>query len=450
MRRVAFMLLSVGAALGCRGAARSEATAPDAGTGNVEETAPDAGESDHEPVAMTLDPNAAALCGGRGEPCCTGTMIPCGVQLACDAATATCVLPSSAAEGSQLCSREEDCAAGQLCCFGGLLGTCQPLAAGEDCALPDLAVYSYAPPFVGEMSPPGTAYGEGYGFVANYQCTQEKQCLGGPGPRRVLRVSLLVANVGQADLILGRPGATPGVKRAACDGAPYVENYVRFELLDSSRAVVVRGEGLMPASCAFGTAGPTVFDCGFLGLRRGMSELYDSGWSDCQWIDITDTPAGEYTLRVRVNPDRVLHEASYTNNTVEMPVSLPTFDPLGPCSPADEVIRSGFADDVWCEWQLPSARRGLGCNPGDLVQLSCPDCGGDPMLRICEGTEACSASEAWAFGIGDFFAENTCPTSQFFCPPSGVYSVLAHAGFSSTSATCDLAPQAGSDAGTPL
>jgi hypothetical protein len=71
------------------------------------------------------------------------------------------------------------------------------------------------------------------------------------------------------------------------------------------------------------------------------------------------------------------------------------------------------------------------------------------MLRICEGTEACSASEAWAFGSGDSLADNSCPTSEFSCPPSGVYSVLAHAGFFSTSAACDLAVQARTDAGTP-
>ena len=38
---------------------------------------------------------------------------------------------------------------------------------------------------------------------------------------------------------------------------------------------------------------------------------------DCQWIDISDVPAGTYILRQTVNPDRLTAETDYKNNVVE-------------------------------------------------------------------------------------------------------------------------------------
>lgn len=37
---------------------------------------------------------------------------------------------------------------------------------------------------------------------------------------------------------------------------------------------------------------------------------------DCQWIDITDVPPGDYQLRLAVNPDQKVSELSYDNNDV--------------------------------------------------------------------------------------------------------------------------------------
>ena len=45
-------------------------------------------------------------------------------------------------------------------------------------------------------------------------------------------------------------------------------------------------------------------------------DLYGS-YLDCQWIDVTDVPAGKYILRQTVNPDRLGVESDYRNNVAE-------------------------------------------------------------------------------------------------------------------------------------
>jgi hypothetical protein len=41
------------------------------------------------------------------------------------------------------------------------------------------------------------------------------------------------------------------------------------------------------------------------------------GWSlDCSWLDVTGIPAGDYILKITVNPERRIAEQSYTNNQI--------------------------------------------------------------------------------------------------------------------------------------
>jgi hypothetical protein len=63
------------------------------------------------------------------------------------------------------------------------------------------------------------------------------------------------------------------------------------------------------------------FDCTNQGIQRGWSDLYGNGL-DCQWLDITDVPAGNYQLTATVNPNRSLEEVSFDNNTSTVPVTI--------------------------------------------------------------------------------------------------------------------------------
>lgn len=58
------------------------------------------------------------------------------------------------------------------------------------------------------------------------------------------------------------------------------------------------------------------------GISVGWADLY-SRFLDEQWVDVTGLPAGEYTLEVEVDPDRLLREATRDNNIAALQVTLP-------------------------------------------------------------------------------------------------------------------------------
>ena len=64
------------------------------------------------------------------------------------------------------------------------------------------------------------------------------------------------------------------------------------------------------------------YDCSDQGIQAGWSDLYGNSL-DCQWLDITDVPAGAYSLEVTVNPTRAFPEETFDNNTTTIPVTIP-------------------------------------------------------------------------------------------------------------------------------
>nr|XP_046176927.1 protein-lysine 6-oxidase-like [Oncorhynchus gorbuscha] len=56
------------------------------------------------------------------------------------------------------------------------------------------------------------------------------------------------------------------------------------------------------------------------GLSPGCHDTYAAN-IDCQWIDITDVPAGNYFLRVIVNPSYHVQESDYSNNVVRCDIT---------------------------------------------------------------------------------------------------------------------------------
>ncbi|XP_035644365.1 protein-lysine 6-oxidase-like [Oncorhynchus keta] len=56
------------------------------------------------------------------------------------------------------------------------------------------------------------------------------------------------------------------------------------------------------------------------GLSPGCHDTYAAN-IDCQWIDITDVPTGNYVLRVIVNPSYHVQESDYSNNVVRCDVT---------------------------------------------------------------------------------------------------------------------------------
>ena len=78
---------------------------------------------------------------------------------------------------------------------------------------------------------------------------------------------------------------------------------------------------------------PSVYTCENQGITVGWMDGYQQA-VDCQWLDVTDVPAGDYTMRFHANPGRTFEELDYSNNVVLFPISLPAFGAL-PTEPFD-------------------------------------------------------------------------------------------------------------------
>jgi hypothetical protein len=157
-------------------------------------------------------------------------------------------------------------------------------------------------------------------------CVIEEGCVGGPGDRRLLRFGVRALNVGEGPLHLGRPNTNENVfEYSDCHGHYHFTEYAHYELLDSTGAVVVTGRKqafcLMDLERVEDDAGRGRYHCSMQGISKGWADIYDSAL-DCQWIDVTGVPAGDYMLRVVINPEHILAELSYDNNSAEVPVTL--------------------------------------------------------------------------------------------------------------------------------
>jgi hypothetical protein len=219
---------------------------------------------------------------------------------------------------STLCSSDAECGDAQVCCISGRHGICQSLEAGQTCPLPDLTVSAETAAATllinDEVFPPDS-------------CAIEEGCVAAAGRRRLLRFATMTPNVGEADLVLGRPEGTPGFEYAACHGHYHFEGYALYELVDRDGAIVATGH--KQAFCLLDSApvdipgAPTAprFHCEFQGIQRGWADMYAAAL-DCQWVDITDVSDGEYLLRISINPERLIAESNFDNNTVEIPVTV--------------------------------------------------------------------------------------------------------------------------------
>jgi lysyl oxidase len=168
---------------------------------------------------------------------------------------------------------------------------------------------------------------------ADNSCILLEGCVDANGPRTILRFTLDTPNVGSRDLVLGVPANEPEIFHYSdCHMHYHFDEYARYELrsmVDDSLVAM----GHKQAFCLLdwiSWAWPLVpgqFDCANQGISRGFSDRYEDDLP-CQWVDITDVAPGDYLLRASLNNPRPEHalpllvERDYTNNTVEVPVTI--------------------------------------------------------------------------------------------------------------------------------
>jgi hypothetical protein len=340
------------------------------------------------------------------------------------------------------------CSATECCIPLSNSFTCVERGDGGACPAPDLWVDDT------RLAP----YFE-YRAFAEGDCAIAEGCVGGPGVRRLLRFDTWTPNTGGADMYLGVP--SPELEYftySECHDHYHFDSYAEYELLSSDETCVA-AQGHKQAFCLLdyysypcdpeGTD-PAVPDCRRLagytcddqGIRRNAQDVYDASL-DCQWVDVTDVPEGDYVLRIRINTEHLLGEQSYANNEVRVPITVPA-------PPADVDVTVACEEridgtDRDCGWSLEGEHT---CEPGSIVSAGCSaactlgECTGDPMIRVCPTETGVTCTTRYALGTNDDSGcarRDTCSRLRFVCPASGSYNVFTGPYESTGSATCTVA-----------
>jgi hypothetical protein len=166
--------------------------------------------------------------------------------------------------------------------------------------------------------------------VSSASCTLVEQCVGGTGLRNLMRFAVEAVNQGQATMNMPPQKLRPDLfEWSPCHGHYHFNGFATFRLLRPDGTLVI--EGGKRAYCMEDTLqvhqGPTIgcdkkYDCFNQGIQAGWSDVYTNNL-DCQWLDITGIPGGDYLLQVEVNPGRAFEEADFGNNVATIPVKLP-------------------------------------------------------------------------------------------------------------------------------
>jgi hypothetical protein len=162
-------------------------------------------------------------------------------------------------------------------------------------------------------------------------CAVVEGCITQTGTRRLLRFDTATANVGTADLVVGSPMAGVCFQFSQCHQHYHFLGFSQYTLYQAD-GTTVAATGHKQSFCledveqyeedpAPDPAMP--FTCNNQGLHVGWEDVYPND-IDCQWVDITGVPAGNYLLKVAINTAGYLPESDYTNDTATVPVTIPS------------------------------------------------------------------------------------------------------------------------------
>ena len=232
--------------------------------------------------------------------------------------------------------------------------------------------------------------------IAANDCTLQPSdhCVDGPGLRKLLRFSVLVLNRGDADLFLGEPTVDdPRFVFSQCHNHFHFDTFARYELrprggttpikLGQKRSFCIEDLRADPdapfarscsgdadcdghGKCANGTC---QYNCTYQGIQPGRGDIYESNL-DCQWIDTTDVPPGEYDLWVLLNTEQLLPETDYTNDAGMIPVTVgPSPDAPVPTIKVGAKKKAKLGKPLKIHWK-PKVKGGLDAIAGYDVLLA--------------------------------------------------------------------------------
>ena len=189
-------------------------------------------------------------------------------------------------------------------------------------------------------------------------CAPVEGCTRALGLRNVVRFTTRIDNIGNEDYYIGNPSAHPEIfDFDNCHGHAHYAGYADYLLFDPSGNTIPvgfkNGFCVMDVGCNQGFTAQ--YGCSNMGISKGCYDIYSSG-TTCNWIDITDVPAGQYTLVLRTNwqqaPDALgRHELDYSNNYAQVCLNIArdaqnvvSFTVAGTCPPFTDCLGQPYGD----------------------------------------------------------------------------------------------------------
>lgn len=105
-----------------------------------------------------------------------------------------------------------------------------------------------------------------------------------------------------------------------------MEDFVHYNLINETTGMKV-AEGHKASFCLEDSRCARYYiprySCGLgiQGISVNCGDLYGS-YLDCQWIDVTGVPEGEYVLQLTANPNRLAVESDYLNNQANCRIQI--------------------------------------------------------------------------------------------------------------------------------
>ena len=201
------------------------------------------------------------------------------------------------------------------------------------------------------------------------ECLISEGCIKGVGRRDIVRFSTRIENIGTQDYFIGDPEEQPGqFTFDNCHNHYHYDGYAQYSLYDTYGQYIPIG--YKNGFCVLDLECPqpmmAKYSCNYMGITAGCADIYDAGL-DCQWLDITDIPDGDYVFVAVVNVDLARDalgrsEKDTLNNYAQVCINLDR-------SSGSPVITKDDSCEPYTD-----------CN-GDIYGNALRDCQG-----ICDGT----------------------------------------------------------------
>lgn len=311
-----------------------------------------------------------------------------------------------------------------------------------------------------------------YQYFSNDSCAYQENCIKETGWRRLLRFTASQKNMGKTNLHLGNVSDPVFEENNifeyhSCHDHYHFKHYSSYQFGTQP--------GFKTGFCLFSTWRynnnedtpiHTDYDtCVYQGIAPGWGDDYIAGL-DCQYIDVTDIPAGSYKLSEQINPDGFLCEGkpklTPTGDLkfVPTPFKSDSGQPVNrvDCDFSEKYDQNNLASvtlqlndkstNVTVPCDIPSPMKDCGftifgselreCQPGSLVNLTFKLTGNfDPfVVRVCESSRklnvstGCEYNFALANGVIDESTVNQnsigfkCPEGRDEIETGGIYSIL--------------------------